>query len=452
MDDLVKRAETYARHTHRRIDQRRKYTNQPYDAHLKAVVDILRTVSDDPELLAAAWLHDTLEDTPATYEDLETEFGTEVADLVAELTDVSRTSDGNRAVRKAIDRAHLARASSRAKTIKLADLIDNCRDIVKHDERFGRVFVTEASAMLEVLQDGNARLYAQASKLISRSAERLDLPAPRQSVLLPDAPLSPAGPEPFFFKQRVVRLFADCFRATDIAEPLRSFDSTRDPQDIARVLEEHDLSVAGIRIDGHMMGYVRRADLEAGIDDRAMRGLTSDHIVDGDASLADVIHVLTRYNHCFVTLLGEVVGCISRADIQKPVVRMWLFGIVTLIELEITERVRARWPGDSWQELLTAGRLDKARELQAERDRRGIRSDLFDCLQLTDKALILFESTEALADLGFRSKRSAKSVLRELESLRNNLAHAQDIVTYDWAQIVRIVRRIEEMSYQIEGQ
>lgn len=61
---------------------------------------------------------------------------------------------------------------------------------------------------------------------------------------------------------------------------------------------------------------------------------------------------------------------------------------------------------------------------------------------------ILFESKEALDELGFRSKRSAKQVLSEFESLRNNLAHAQDIVTYDWAQIVRLVRRIEEMSYQ----
>ena len=54
---------------------------------------------------AAAWLHDVVEDTPATFEELEREFGPEVTRLVRELTEVSRSpSDGNRAARKAIDR------------------------------------------------------------------------------------------------------------------------------------------------------------------------------------------------------------------------------------------------------------------------------------------------------------------------------------------------------------
>ena len=444
--DLVQHAERYATSAHRRIDQRRKYTDQPYDAHLRAVVEIVETVTGDPELLAAAWLHDTLEDTPATYDDVEREFGTEVADLVAELTDVSRASDGNRAVRKSIDRAHLARASSRAKTVKLADLIDNCRDIMSHDERFARTYVTEAAGLLEVLHDGDPTLFARAGKLVRRSAEQLGLPAPRQPVLAVEEAPPVLGSEPFFFKQRVVRLFADCFRATDIAEPLRSFDSSRDPADIARVLEENDLTVAGIRRDGFMLGYVRREDLKSDNDIGAFRGFGTDQIVDGDASLTDVIHVLNRHKHCFVTLLGEVVGFVHRGDIERPVVRMWLFGIVTLVELEITEQVRNRWPDDGWQELLTAGRLEKARALQAERERRGVTCGLLDCLQLTDKVQILIQDEVALQYLGFRTKRAAKQVLREMESLRNNLAHAQDISTYDWAQIVRLVRRIEELA------
>lgn len=446
MDDILRRAEQFAIGTHRRVDQRRKYTDQPYDAHLRAVVEIVETVTSDPEVLAAAWLHDAIEDTPATYDDIEREFGTEVADLVAELSDVSRASDGNRAVRKSIDRAHLARASARAKTVKLADLIDNTRDIVKHDPRFGRVFVTEAASLLEVLEDGDPVLYARAGKVIAKSAESLGLPPPRQPILLPESRVAMPASESFFFKQRVVRLFADCFRATDIAEPLRSFDSSRDPADIARVLKDQNLSVAGIRRDGFMLGFVRGADLESDIETSSFRGFGADQIVDGDASLTDVIHVLNRHNHCFVALLGEVVGYIGRADIERPVVRMWLFGIVTLIELEITEQVRSRWSEDDLAGLLTKGRLTKARELQDERARRGVACSLLDCLQLTDKVQILIQDEEALEYLGFRTKRAVKQVLREMESLRNNLAHAQDIVTYDWAQIVRLVRRIEELA------
>ena len=107
-------------------------------------------------MVAAAWLHDTVEDTPATFEEIEREFGADVAALVKELTDVSRPGDGNRAARKAIDREHTAAASPRAKTIKLADIIDNCEDICRHDPKFGRVYLGEARALLAVLAEGDA--------------------------------------------------------------------------------------------------------------------------------------------------------------------------------------------------------------------------------------------------------------------------------------------------------
>ena len=162
MTDLVARARAFAIREHRRIDHRRKYSNQPYDVHLEAVAKLVAEVTDDPEMIAAAWLHDVVEDTPMTRDDVEREFGSAVARLVDELTDVSRPGDGNRAVRKAIDRAHLAAASPRAKTVKLADLTDNARDICRHDAAFGRVYLAEMEALLAVLGEGDARLMAKA--------------------------------------------------------------------------------------------------------------------------------------------------------------------------------------------------------------------------------------------------------------------------------------------------
>jgi len=82
---------------HQRIGQQRKYNNQPYDVHLHAVAKLVASVTDDPEMIAAAWLHDTVEDTPATLDDIAESFGTAVAELVESLTDVSMPSDGNRA-------------------------------------------------------------------------------------------------------------------------------------------------------------------------------------------------------------------------------------------------------------------------------------------------------------------------------------------------------------------
>jgi hypothetical protein len=80
-----------------------------------------------------------------------------------------------------------------------------------------------------------------------------------------------------------------------------------------------------------------------------------------------------------------------------------------------------------------------------ERRRRGQHCELEDCLQLSDKAQILMQSPGQLNDFGFKTKSTAKQAVKELESLRNNLAHSQDIVTHDWAQIARMTQRLHEL-------
>ena len=82
--------------------------------------------------------------------------------------------------------------------------------------------------------------------------------------------------------------------------------------------------------------------------------------------------------------------------------------------------------------------------MQAERQRRGQLCELIDCLQLADKGQILLQDAVVLRSFGFDSRAAGKRVLRELQSLRNNLAHAQDIVTHDWAQIARLTRRLDD--------
>jgi (p)ppGpp synthase/HD superfamily hydrolase len=165
MGDLEDRAKAFAATAHAAIDQRRKYTGEPYIEHPAAVVELVRSVPHDEEMLAAAWLHDTVEDTGITIDFIRERFGETVAHLVGELTDVSRPEDGNRAARKAKDLAHSATTSPEAKTIKLADLIDNSRSIVERDPKFAEVYLAEKRALLEVLREGDPTLYKMARSL-----------------------------------------------------------------------------------------------------------------------------------------------------------------------------------------------------------------------------------------------------------------------------------------------
>ena len=123
-------------------------------------------------------------------------------------------------------------------------------------------------------------------------------------------------------------------------------------------------------------------------------------------------------------------------------VRMWLFGIVTLIEMTLTQRIKRLFPQEKWKPMLSPGRLRTAQTLLEERKRLGQQCQLLDCLQLGDKSTILLNDPDFPRMFAFASRNAAKQGMQELQSLRNNLAHTQDIVASDWAQIARIAREL----------
>mgnify|MGYP003658594988 CR=1 FL=1 len=152
MSELVTSARLFAFTAHNAIGQRRKYTGDPYTVHLERVAALVGSVVEDEAMLAAAYLHDTVEDTETTLEDILSNFGTDVAYLVTYLTDISRPEDG-----KGDERVH---------TIKLADLIDNAASIQSHDPRFAKVYMEEKRLLLEVLADGHPDLLARARAIV----------------------------------------------------------------------------------------------------------------------------------------------------------------------------------------------------------------------------------------------------------------------------------------------
>lgn len=164
---IVEQAKEFAMSAHNAAQQVRKYTNEPYWVHPAEVAAIVASVPHTDSMLAAAWLHDTVEDTAVTIEDVTREFGKEVANLVAWLTDVSQPHDGNRAHRKQLDRVHIAQAPAEVHTIKLADLISNTKSIVEHDPEFAKVYLEEKRLLLEILVKGDLSLRIAARSQIS---------------------------------------------------------------------------------------------------------------------------------------------------------------------------------------------------------------------------------------------------------------------------------------------
>ena len=166
MDRILDRAIAYATVAHK--GQKRKYTGAPYIGHPLEVMGIVRTVPHTTEMLMAAVLHDTVEDTAATLDDIDKQFGSVVRSLVSDLTDISDPEDGNRALRKAKDREHSVSASAQAQTIKYADLIANSESIMKHDPSFAKVYMQEKKLLLDGMTKGNQTLRNHAMKIVDR--------------------------------------------------------------------------------------------------------------------------------------------------------------------------------------------------------------------------------------------------------------------------------------------
>lgn len=151
MSDLKNNALYFATAAHAAVGQKRKYSGDDYIVHPIDVARLVYNYGGNDVQIAAAYLHDVVEDTDVTIDLIYTMFGDAVGDAVTGLTDVSVPSDGNRKTRKAIDRAHSADACYDSQFVKCADIISNGIDIKKNDPKFAVVYINEMKLLLDVM-------------------------------------------------------------------------------------------------------------------------------------------------------------------------------------------------------------------------------------------------------------------------------------------------------------
>ena len=131
-------------------DQKRKYTGEPYWYHPRAVAGLVTTFGGPIWLRGAAWLHDVVEDTDTTLDDLKA-FGFHPLAIEAVDYMTERATEGNRAARKQAECERLAKGDRWCQLLKVADLIDNTPSILEHDSRFAPVYLAEVRALHQAL-------------------------------------------------------------------------------------------------------------------------------------------------------------------------------------------------------------------------------------------------------------------------------------------------------------
>jgi (p)ppGpp synthase/HD superfamily hydrolase len=175
--DFLQAVHHYAKECHG--DQQRKYEAGPYIIHLERVRDLCQEYTNDQSMLAAALLHDVLEDTPVTKHEMKDHLSSltseeqaqRIVSLVVELTDVfikSNYPQWNRRRRKQKEVERLSNVSADAQTIKYADIIDNSLTILNATDDFARVYLLEARALVKGMKKGKEDLRQRAIDTIEK--------------------------------------------------------------------------------------------------------------------------------------------------------------------------------------------------------------------------------------------------------------------------------------------
>ena len=134
-----------------------------------------------------------------------------------------------------------------------------------------------------------------------------------------------------------------------LAEPFASFDGSRLADEVRSFMNPpRDYDVVGVRRNGLIDGYVNRTDLGPGILDDYFKPFEPDLLLDESANILDALRLLRESARVYVEVMGRVSGIVTKGDLQKAPVRMWLFGLIFLIEMQFLRLIRDGWPDGSW--------------------------------------------------------------------------------------------------------
>jgi len=237
--------------------------------------------------------------------------------------------------------------------------------------------------------------------------------------------------------------------ASDIAEPLESFAQDQAASEVREVLQARDFDVAGVRKNGTVYGYVERPDLSHGSVGDHAKSFDVSLIVTESTGLFKLLARLRDVPQLFVLDADHVGAIVTPADLQKAPVRLFLFGMVTLIEMHFLRMIRDHFENDSWKSK-AHNCVDEAERIFASRRTRNQAIDLAECLHFAGKVTVVTNTKQLCRRTGFDSKESAKACLERLVDLRNALAHGQDILLGLWPEIIDVVEEAERILDRCE--
>jgi len=236
----------------------------------------------------------------------------------------------------------------------------------------------------------------------------------------------------------------DCSMTADtIAEKLE----TTGPQTpfraaIGQMVNNH-FDVLGLRdANGHVRGYVELHKSPTNLTGTCRehcKPFDIERLVSLHTPLKECILRFKEDTRLFVLGTTGVDGIITAADLHKQPVRMFLFSIISLLEMTLSQLIKDNYSDDAWCDKLPKDRLNRAKSTYNAQRKANHDLDLVHCIQLRDKVDIC--ASEFWHEWGFWDEGKAQRFRTEITELRNGLAHAQEKI---WSDINSIISNYEK--------
>ena len=253
--------------------------------------------------------------------------------------------------------------------------------------------------------------------------------------------------------QDLNNIFNHNIRAKDLAEFLVSFDYDQPAKSVKEVVNGKGYTVVGVRKDGGVIGYVITDELkDNAILADYMKDINDENVISENEGIMETLNKLKENDYYFVKILNHYGGIVTRSDIKKISFRLWVYGTISIFEILLLDILRLLQHNEiSVKEFLSEDRYMNTKKIFEKRRIRDEFIDFLECLQLADKlGICILKNKSILANLNL-TVIEAQSISKDIEYLRNQIAHGNDYDNLSFDKFHAILKFIHNFIEKYEN-
>ena len=253
--------------------------------------------------------------------------------------------------------------------------------------------------------------------------------------------------------QDLNNIFNHNIRAKDLAEFLVSFDHDQPAKSVKEVMKGKGFTVVGVRKNGDVKGFIKIDKLnDNGIIGDYMEDINDENVISETEGIMETLNKLKENDYYFVKILNHYGGIVTRSDINKISFRLWVYGTISIFEILLLDILRLLNHNEkSVKKFLSKDRYRKTKEIFESRKIRDEFIDLLECLQLVDKLKICLLKNKTILENLNLSGVKAQSISKDIEYLRNQIAHGNDYDNLSFDKFHAILKFIHNFIKKFEN-